>query len=138
VFHNNTVFVENKPVGIPRAFKAFGGGDVFNSGFFDNIFYSRGTSVMLGDSVLNPAPLWIGNLYFAEAGPFQIREGGVTYSSLSDWRVGTGHEQLGGPTGFEADPLLESPGNGGTIGDPDALTGLTAYRLQLGSPFQDL
>jgi len=138
LFYNNTVFVEAKPVGIPRAFRVQGTGDVAKSGFSNNIFYSRGSSVWLGENILDPPPVWLGNLYFADAGPFVIREDGVSYSSLDAWRSATGHELFGGSTGFQADPLLESPGSGGTIGDPNILASLTAYRLQIASPFKDL
>ena len=135
VFHNNTVFVETKPLGITRGFRVFGGGGFVSSGFANNIFHSRGSSAWVGESV--SAGIWLGNLYFAEAAPFVIRQGGVAYSSLDAWRTATGHELFGGPTGFQADPQLNAPGDGGTIGDPMALETLLAYQLQPASPFKD-
>jgi len=138
-FYNNTVYVEAKPLGIPRAFRAFGTGDVALTGFSNNIFISAGTSVWLGEITLVPPPYLVSNLYFADGGPFVVKEGGITYSSLVAWRLGTGHEIYQGlPTGYEGDPLLTSPGNGGTIGNPDALESLSAYRLLANSPYQDL
>jgi len=138
LFHNNTVFVEAKPVGVPRAFRVFGNGSAQNSGFSNNVFYSRGANVWLGDTILDPPPVWLGNLYYADGGSFLVRELGVNYSSLAAWRAGTGHESLGGPTGYQMDPLLTAAGAGGTIGDPDVLESLSAYRLQASSPLGDL
>jgi hypothetical protein len=134
VFHNNTVFVDAKPLGQTRGFRVFGSGGIEDSGFANNIFYSRGTS-WVGESVA--AGVWLDNIYFAE-GPFVLRQAGIAYPSLADWRTATGHELFIQPTGYQADPQLTDPGNGGTIGDPEMLEILTAYQLQPASPVRNL
>jgi hypothetical protein len=120
------------------AFRAFGVGSVESSGFANNLFTSRSTNVWLGEVALAPPPQWIGNLYFAQSGPFVVRDAGASFTSLADWRAGRGQERLfGSPTGVQTDPLLFAPGSGGTIGDPTALATLDAYRLLGGSSAND-
>jgi hypothetical protein len=64
--------------------------------------------------------------------------GDTVYQSLTAWRSGTGQERLGTTAvGFAVDPKLTNPGGGGTIGNPDQLTTLAAYRLQSSSPMVD-
>jgi hypothetical protein len=139
-FHNNTVYVEEKPLGIPRAFRAFGAGDVVACGFANNLFYVHGPNAWIGQNALNtPAAMWIGNLYWADGGPFTIRDGSTYYGSLVDWRNATGEERvLSLQTGYELDPQLVAPGAGGTIGITHALTSLSAYQLLPASPIRDL
>jgi hypothetical protein len=43
----------------------------------------------------------------------------------------------GAPVGVFADPLLQAPGNGGTLDDVSMLTTLDAYHLMAGSPAID-
>ena len=75
-----------------------------------------------------------GNLYWTNGGAFAV----AGYTSLAAWRSAKGQEMLNAsPVGLAADPLLNAPGAGGTIGDPHALDGLTAYELQPGSPAID-
>jgi len=135
MFYGNTVFVEAKPFGTAKAFRVFGSGTIATSGFSNNIFYTRGPNVWLGECALQQPPLWTGNLYFAELGLFTIRDTGASYSSLLAWRLGRGQERLSGsPTGVQTNPLLNAAGGGGTLGDPTLLSTLDAYRLQSGSP----
>ncbi len=54
-----------------------------------------------------------------------------SYYGLSAWKTASGQETGGG---LSVNPLLTSPGNGGTIGDPANLSNLTAYKLQASSP----
>ena len=139
LFHSNTVFVEARSLGIAKAFRAFGAGSVSGSGFANNIFFTRGPGVWLGENAMSVPPLWVGNLYFAQEGPFVLSDTGSSYASLSAWRAGRGQELLlGSPVGVQADPLLSAPGTGGTLDDPTALATLDAYRLQPTSPFADL
>jgi hypothetical protein len=79
-----------------------------------------------------------GNAYWSTGAPLAIRWGGAVYGSLGDLRAATGQERLGSiDTGVVADPLLEAPGGGGTIGDADRLADLVAYRPRAASPLLD-
>jgi hypothetical protein len=63
---------------------------------------------------------------------------GTAEAPISIGSYGIGQEQVGGrEVGIVADPLLASPGGGGTIGNPDLLGTLSAYQLQEGSPALD-
>jgi hypothetical protein len=78
-----------------------------------------------------------GNAYWPGSGTFQIQYGQHTYASLDAWRKATGQEKLNGsPVGFETDPGLCDPGEGGTM-FPKPLNHLAAYLLQPGSPMID-
>lgn len=139
LFHNNTVYVATKSPWIPRAFRAFGPGNFERSGFANNIFFSEGTFVWLGELSGSYDPLVAGNLYFARNGSFVIRDHGTSYFDLASWRAATGQESLLGiPSGYQMDPQLVAPGSGGTIGNPDLLGTLAAYQLDPASLAFDL
>ena len=65
------------------------------------------------------------NNYFNMSGAFVIWWGGTQYASLAAW----GQDA----TGKSANPLLTSPGSGGTIGNAANLPSLTAYKISSGS-----
>jgi hypothetical protein len=73
-----------------------------------------------------------GNAYYAK-GSFLISEGGHDYDSLAAFRA-SGQET---DTGFQGDPQLTDPGNGGTLDDATKLSTLSAYRLLAASPVID-
>lgn len=67
------------------------------------------------------------NNYYPMAGTFVIWWGGTQYNSRVAWGQDSG--------GFQADPMLQNPGGGGTIGDTALLPTMTAYRINsAGSP----
>jgi len=75
-----------------------------------------------------------GNLYWAARGTPDFQG----YNSIDAWRAATDQERLKGtPVGLYADPLLQNPGQGGTLGDVAQLTTLTAYHLSANSPAID-
>ncbi|MFV8837692.1 right-handed parallel beta-helix repeat-containing protein [Salinimicrobium soli] len=77
-----------------------------------------------------------GNLYHT-TGTFRIKFQGTVYSSLADFRT-TGNEMWETQAvGYEGDPLLIAPGEGGTIGFGNKLSDLSAYKLNIGSPAID-
>ena len=88
---------------------------------------------------------FLNNNYFAADGAFNLRWNNTTYTSLEGWLAAIdGQERLNvdGDAAAEVlalnvDPLFADPGNGGTVGDPDALARLLAYRLRGGSPLID-
>jgi hypothetical protein len=104
---------------------------------FNNIFVAAGGQALVWDwsgdagagKVISAGNLW----WDADGSPdFQGR------SSLQAWRDALGQEMRDGTSaGVYADPLLEAPGSGGTLGDVTRLRDLTAYRLRLGSPALD-
>ena len=100
----------------------------------NNIFQTTGGILLArSDSSSTPALLQ-GNAYWSSGGPFRIKWGGSTYSSLTSWRTARGQERYNGTsTGIVADPRLTNPGGGGTIGDPLRLNTLSAYRLRTDS-----
>ncbi len=82
----------------------------------NNIFIATAPAIPL--RVEDPADRvrFENNLYWREGGPTEVAWGAGTYSSLQDWRNGTGQESLNGqPTGLFADPALD-------LGRPDAAT----------------
>ena len=139
LFYNNTIFVSPAATGAPAGVTIRGVGP--GNRFWNNLIVTTG-GMELVDVQGNP-PLadvaFQGNGYWA--GPnqsdFRIRWDGANYSSLNDWQLATGQEMLAAPVGIVAEPQLQSPGGGGTIGDPYLLDSLTAYQLAPGSPMID-
>ena len=75
------------------------------------------------------------NAYYASGSSVKIQWGSKTYTGLAAWRSGKSQEKYNGvATGFEGNPKLSAAGAGGTIANPDALSGLSAYRLSKNSP----
>jgi len=63
-----------------------------------------------------------------------IVEGDV-FHSLAEWQAGMQQEMVdGSASGMNVDPQLTDPGHGGTIGNADLLSTLSAYRLLSSSP----
>jgi hypothetical protein len=70
------------------------------------------------------------NDYFSPSGIFNVAWGGTHYTALSSWQNAAKQELLGTTqTGRTVDPKLTNPGHGGTIGNADNLSALTAYVL---------
>ena len=142
--HNNTVFVSPAPAGTPRAVR------IGNATITDrvaaslhlrnNIFVTAGGLPVVDVSATQSTATDLrfeGNGYFASGAALALGWGGATYGTLSAWRA-TGQELLGGiATGSSADPRLTAPGAGGTLDDAARLEGMSAYRLQEGSPMVD-
>ncbi|SOC78859.1 hypothetical protein SAMN06296241_0378 [Salinimicrobium sediminis] len=79
---------------------------------------------------------FFGNLYHT-SGTFNISYKGISYGSLASFRTTQNEIYNGNEAGIEADPLLQAPGEGGTIGFGNSLTNLSAYKLQTNSPAID-
>ena len=154
--YGNTVYVTNNTAGTPAepALKIDRFGATSPEGVLiaNNVFSSDGGGSLIfkGAGVTDDASAATGlrllnNAYFAADGAFQVRWNGVTYTSLDDWlgaitnqerldRDGDGSAEI---VAINADPRLNDPGNGGTVGDPDTLAELAAYLLGDGSPLID-
>ncbi len=134
--YQNTVYTSPSGAGTPKPLRVLsvGSGVVVRN----NILFASGPLPTLSSPVLDVGTLLLqGNDYYGDSG-LKIRWGGRTFTNLAAWRTATGEEKLlGEPTGLEVDPKLVNPGGGGTIGDPDQLAHLTAYKLQNGSPMID-
>lgn len=76
------------------------------------------------------------NAYWTDSDFFQVDWDGVVYGSLTEWlQAAKDQERMGSRIlAIQADPMLEAPGTGGTLGKPDLLSTLTAYKLKKGSP----
>ena len=129
--YNNTVFMSPTADGhLPPAARDDGVGNGSGLHFRNNIFITTGGCPVAEGGTGNDV-LFQGNDYWSSGARFQIVWDGVTYTSLKAWRAATGQEMLGGrAVGYRVDPLLNNPGGGGTIGNPDLLYTLSAYQLQ--------
>lgn len=144
--YNNTVFVKPPVSGSTRGIFIQNAGiltqDVENVHVRNNVFYTTGglPVVEVTPDQLNGAIdlRFEGNNYYGGAYKPKIVWGVTTYYGLADWRSGQGQERLNGAdVGSETDPQLTSAGNGGTIGNPDLLPTLSAYKLASTSPLID-
>ena len=134
--YNNTVYLSPASNGAPRA--VFFLSAVTNLRFRNNLFLSGGGARLVEGPTGMSGVLFQGNDYWSGAGAFSIKWGATTYSNLASWRAASGLERIGTTnTGYSVDPLLNNPGGGGTIGNADLLTNLTAYQSQAYSPIRD-
>jgi hypothetical protein len=129
--YNNTVFISAPSVMAPTALKVFSapsGVTVRN-----NILDAAGGLALISSPALGTAGvLFQQNDYSAS---FRVVWGYTSYTALDAWRSATGQERMTiTPTGLAKDPSLASPGHGGTVGNPDLLGSLSAYRLLPASP----
>ena len=144
--YNNSVYLRAAPSGSPRGIFVHNSGVTSmyatNVGIRNNIFQVNNSLRLLQ---VPPAMLrgvtnlrFENNDYFSTGTAFKIVWGGTTYTGLPAWRSATSQEMAAGqPVGTNANPLFNAPGAGGTIGNPDQLTSLSAYQLQPGSTMAD-
>jgi Right handed beta helix region len=143
--YNNTIFVTASTTGTPRAVRIWNAGitdrDVAGLRVRNNILQTTGGLPLVEVSASQIAGAtglrFEGNAYFASGSAFRILWNGATYSTLTAWRATTQETAGGAATGSTADPLLQSAGAGGIIGDASKLESLAAYRLAEGSPAAD-
>ncbi|NBT12740.1 MAG: hypothetical protein EBS56_04015 [Planctomycetia bacterium] len=115
---------------------------------FNNLFVTTGGVTLvrydvdasrnpLYDPAVDQNILLRGNAYWSSGGGFKITWGATTYTSFSSWLAANPAQErvAGAVVGRNVDPLLTSPGSGGTVGDADLLeTSLGGYKLQPRSP----
>lgn len=96
---------------------------------------TEGTAYLI-ESLSDPTYSFQNNNYWSSGGPFVIKWGGDTYTSLGDWRDATGQEKVGTTAvGFSYNPRVTDPGNAPTLDNASLLeTGLDAYKLRSDSP----
>ncbi|MHC4571544.1 MAG: right-handed parallel beta-helix repeat-containing protein [Planctomycetota bacterium] len=130
--YGNTLYVSSDT---DRAGIDYFSGDVTNTEVYNNIIVTA--SGKRAVDIWDTSGGWTfkGNCYWTYDDNIEISWAGVTYTSLAAWRAATGQETHdGNDVGFELNPQLTDPGNGGTIGDPCFLDTLDAYLLQGSSP----
>ncbi|HYO10643.1 MAG TPA: right-handed parallel beta-helix repeat-containing protein [Tepidisphaeraceae bacterium] len=105
----------------------------------NNIFYVTGNVAAVDGDKAAAFTQFNGNVYYNPTGAMKFRWNGASYNSLEAWRTGGGREIDGAsnPTGLVADPHLNAPGSGGTLGSGYKLTTLTQYALLSTSPLID-
>jgi hypothetical protein len=105
--YNNTVYVTSDCTG--------GGLEVWtavsNTSVHNNIFISDADANIFDFDNTSGGWMIQGNCYWASGSPLKLIWAGTTYTSLADFRSGTGQEMLGGqPVGIEADPQIIDAG----------------------------
>ncbi|MFK7748462.1 MAG: T9SS type A sorting domain-containing protein [Kordia sp.] len=108
-----------------------------NINFQNNIFYVENNADLISIPAGAYSATFKGNAYYTTAG-FNINYNGNNYTSLTDFQQNANQEMdMGSPVGFQGNPLLTNPGNGGIIGFGNDLHTLTAYQLTGASPVID-
>jgi len=126
--YNNTIYLTPATTGAPSA--VYLHNPSTNMKFYNNIFSTTGGVKLLNIVSGQTGLQFAGNNYYTNGGAFNITYGTTTYISLASFRTGTNQEKLNGiNVGFNVNPLLTSPGTGGTIGNATLLGNLTAYKL---------
>lgn len=132
--YNNTIYISlSTGAAKPRAVLVRG---TTNVHFRNNIFAAIGGVPVLDVAEKQPGLLFQGNDYWAgENGKLAILWAGETFDSLDGWRSATRQEMIGGrKTGLREDPQFTDSGRAITVGNPDLLNTLAAYRLKPNSP----
>jgi hypothetical protein len=144
--YNNTIFLKSTSSGTPRGVflhnSSVTGNYMNNIGIRNNII-----QVKNGLRLVQALPALLkgstnirleNNNYFSTGTTWKVVWGATTYNTLAAWQTATGQEKLNGtPVGSTVNPLLTSPGLGGTIGNADLLKNLNAYKLQMSSPMAE-
>jgi hypothetical protein len=135
--YNNTVFMGPSSNSSPAALRL---NDLSGSGIhvWNNILVTTGGVPVVNFDVGTANPVLQGNDYYASGAAFQILWLGTTFNSLTGTNSFTAvtHEEMINSTvvGLTDNPQLNNAGGGGTIGNADKLSNLTAYQLQSTSP----
>jgi Carbohydrate binding domain len=114
-------------------------GNDYNIQVYNNVFMTTGSlAVRRGYGGENNTITFAGNAYHSTQGAPRF-QWGATYDGLGNWRNATGQERLNSSnTGYQGDPQLIAPGQGGTLNDTSKLNTLTGYQLKDTSPVINL
>jgi hypothetical protein len=139
--YNNTIYISatgNSNTAALYAHDYGSGGKVAsNVQIRNNIFVTTGGAKILNitNGMARGGLKFQGNAYYSSGGSFKIQYGSTSYSSLSAWQTAKGQEKNGSAKiGYQGDPRLTNAGHGGTIGNADRLSSLSAYKLRSDSP----
>jgi Right handed beta helix region len=108
----------------------------------NNILMTSGSVPIMDVGTSNGGITFQGNCYWNTTGALFLLWQGALYTTLASWRTATNQETngIGIDTGLHADPLLTSPGAGGSVDNAlilNASTTITAYRVGSTSPVLD-
>ena len=130
--YNNTIYLSPANNGSPTGVFV-STGNFSDTRIRNNIIQTSG-GLQAVRVLANTGVRFEGNAYWASGDAFKIYWTGATYTSLEQWRSALKQEMLNGkPVGVFADPEFNNPGKGGTIGDPEQLQTISAYKLKPGS-----
>jgi hypothetical protein len=140
--YNNAIYISSTGNTNTAAFYAHdlgsGGKRPKNVQIRNNIFETTGGARIINTTqgVVDAKGLsFQGNAYYTTSGSFKIQWGNSSYGSLNSWQDSKGQEKYNGvKCGFQGNPMLKNAGHGGTIGNANNLSSLTAYQLQSTSP----
>jgi hypothetical protein len=133
--YNNTVYTSS-PASAAVEFISYFAKNIL---FYNNIFYNSNVATFVHRDGDDGSIVFRNNVYWRPGGTFRMDWDGTIFNSFASWRgYGPGKQEMEGavPRGYNADPLLTSPGTGGTV-MPAPLSSLSAYQLQTGSPLRD-
>jgi len=137
VYHN-TLYVSENTTGAGIADINVGATYIYNSEIYNNIIVTAAGKRAVDIPHSSGSWDFMGNCYWSYGSNVEIKWDSKIYSGLNGWRSVTGQEKIDDiAVGMETDPKLTDPGNGATIGDPEKLTTLSAYRMQPASPVID-
>jgi len=138
--YNNTLYVSSNTKGAGIADFPGGAGKsyIHNTKIYNNIIVTAPGKKAVDIPIPTDEWTFKGNCYWTCGGNIKIAWNKNVYTNLDEWRNKTNQEMLNGdPVGFEADPKLKKPGDGGTISDPARLAALLNYKLEPESPLID-
>lgn len=103
---------------------------------FNNLFFTSGGETLVSVVPSQQTLLFQNNAYWSDDGPFLVEWMGTSYNSMMEWlEDAVDQERLGDRIlAIHADPLLEAPGTGGTLGNADLLPTLNGYKIKTNSP----
>lgn len=103
---------------------------------YNNLFVATGGRALVSVAAGQESLQFQNNAYWTESDFFHVDWNGVGYASLTEWlEAARDQERIGSRIlAIHADPMLEAPGMGGTLGQADLLSTLSAYKLKKGSP----
>jgi hypothetical protein len=137
--YNNTVYQSPASTGSPSALRAEWYEGELGVRIRNNLLITKGGLPVVDFPFIKSGLTFQGNDYWSSGDPFRIKWGSATYQGLPGWRSATGQERLpgGAPVGLRVAPSLLAPGSEPTLGDPDKLGLLHAYRIRNDSPLRD-
>jgi hypothetical protein len=136
--YNNTFYNTDQTAGVTTLVELYMQNAAGCSGHIsNNIFYAAGGckfTATTGPQSTTPTNLvFAGNDWFTNSTTTFVWLG-VTYMSFAAWQTASGQEKIAGVNvGLTSDPMLVSPGAGGTVGGYTTAQP-SAYMLHIGSP----
>ena len=134
--YNNTIYTSSQTgnPGVSVMYFANLSTGINNAAFYNNILFANG-AIPLVNIPSGFSAFFAGNIYWTLGGSFSVNYQGSHYSTLASWRATFNELVDGVQTGFNGDPLLTSPGSGGTIGYGNSLPSLNSYKVgEVSSP----